>query len=91
MAALIPAGQPETILGRPVIELPDMPDIANGQFPIIFGDFSGYRIVDRLDIDVKVNPYLLMTNGVTRIHAVRRLGAGVLQPAKFRKLKMSAS
>jgi len=85
------AGQPETILGRPVIELPDMPDIANGQFPIIFGDFSGYRIVDRIDLSVLVNPYLLATNGITRIHATRRVGAGVIQAAKFRKLKMSAS
>lgn len=85
------AGQPETILGRPVIELPDMPDIASGAFPVIFGDFSGYRIVDRIGLSILVNPYLLATNGITRIHATRRVGGGVLQPAKFKKLKMSAS
>lgn len=85
------AGQPETILGRPVIELPDMPDVAADAFPIIFGDFSGYRIVDRLALSILVNPYLLATNGITRIHATRRVGAGVLQPAKFKKLKMATS
>jgi HK97 family phage major capsid protein len=85
------AGQPETILGRPVIELPDMPDIASGSFPIIFGDFSGYRIVDRLSLSILVNPYLLATNGITRIHATRRVGAGVLQAAKFKKLRMATS
>ncbi|WP_428428230.1 phage major capsid protein [Pararhizobium sp.] len=84
-------GQPETILGRPVIELPDMPDIANGSTPIVFGDFSGYRIVDRVGLSILVNPYLLATNGITRIHATRRVGGGVLQPAKFKKLKMSAA
>ena len=83
-------GQPETILGRPVIELPDMPDIAANQFPIIYGDFTGYRIVDRLGLSILVNPYLLATNGMTRIHATRRVGGGVLQAAKFKKLKMSA-
>jgi HK97 family phage major capsid protein len=83
------AGQPESILGRPVVEMPDMPDIAADAFPIIFGDFSGYRIVDRIALSILVNPYLLATNGITRIHATRRVGAGVLQPAKFKKLKMA--
>lgn len=85
------AGQPETILGRPVAEMVDMPDVAADAFPIIFGDFSGYRIVDRLSLSILVNPYLLATNGMTRIHATRRVGGGVIQPAKFRKLKMAAS
>jgi HK97 family phage major capsid protein len=82
-------GQPETVLGRPVIELPDMPDLAANQYPIIFGDFSGYRIVDRSGLSILVNPYLLATDGMTRIHATRRVGGGVLQAAKFKKLKMT--
>ncbi|MBB4064739.1 phage major capsid protein [Gellertiella hungarica] len=85
------AGQPETILGRPVVEMPDMPDVASDAFPIIFGDFSGYRIVDRLSLSILVNPYLLATNGLTRIHATRRVGGGVIQPAKFKRLKMATS
>lgn len=85
------AGQPETILGRPVLELPDMPDVAANAFPVIFGDFAGYRIVDRLAMSILVNPYLLATNGLTRIHASRRVGGGVIQAARFRKLKVAAS
>lgn len=85
------AGQPETILGRPVVEMLDMPDLASGTFPIAYGDFSGYRIVDRVGLSVLVNPYILATNGLTRIHATRRVGGGVLQAAKFRKLKMATS
>ncbi|GGO55239.1 phage major capsid protein, HK97 family [Roseovarius pacificus] len=85
------AGQPETILGRPVIEAVDMPDIASGAFPILYGDFSAYRIVDRLAMSILVNPYLLATKGLTRIHATRRVGGRVLQAARFRKLKMATS
>ncbi|MFD1341461.1 phage major capsid protein [Litorisediminicola beolgyonensis] len=85
------AGQPETILGRPVIEVVDMPDIASGAFPILYGDFSAYRIVDRLSMSILVNPYLLATKGLTRIHATRRVGGRVVQAARFRKLKMSTS
>ncbi|WP_297775627.1 phage major capsid protein [uncultured Roseovarius sp.] len=84
-------GQPETILGRPVIEAVDMPDIAPGAFPILYGDFSAYRIVDRLAMSMLVNPYLLATKGLTRIHATRRVGGRVIQAARFRKLKMSTT
>ncbi|MCX5513726.1 phage major capsid protein [Kaistia algarum] len=85
------AGQPETILGRPVVEMVDMDDIASGAFPVMYGDFSGYRVVDRLSLSILVNPYLLATKGVTRIHATRRVGGAVLQASKFRKLKMATS
>jgi HK97 family phage major capsid protein len=85
------AGQPEMILGRPVVEMVDMPDIAAGKYPVIFGDFSAYRIVDRVAMSILVNPYLLATSGMTRIHASRRVGGRVLQAARFRKIKMKAS
>lgn len=85
------AGQPETILGRPVVEMVDMPDLASGTYPIIYGDWSGYRIVDRVGLSTLVNPYIRATEGITRIHATRRVTGGVLQAAKFRKLKMATS
>ncbi len=84
------AGQPETVLGRPVVEAVDMPDVAANATPILFGDFStAYRIVDRVALSILVNPYILATNGITRIHATRRVGAGVVQPKALRKLKMA--
>ncbi|EYD71589.1 Phage major capsid protein [Rubellimicrobium mesophilum DSM 19309] len=83
------AGLPETLLGRPIVEMVDMPDVATGAVPIIFGDWSGYRIVDRVGLSVLVNPYIRATDGITRMHATRRVGGRVLQAAKFRKLKMA--
>ncbi|MFG1374682.1 phage major capsid protein [Xanthobacter oligotrophicus] len=86
------ADTPETILGRPVVEAVDMPAVAADTFPVLFGDFAtGYRIVDRLALSILVNPYIRATDGVTRIHATRRVGAGVVQPGALRKLKMSVS
>ena len=86
------AGQPETILGRPVVEVPDMDDVGSGTTPIAFGDIAtAYRIVDRLDMSVLVNPYLLATKGITRIHATRRVGGAVVQPAAIKKIKCATS
>ncbi|WP_029042572.1 phage major capsid protein [Cucumibacter marinus] len=85
----IAVGQPETILGRPVVEAVDMPDIEDDAYPIMFGDFGrAYRIIDRLAMSVLVNPYLLATKGLTRIHATRRVGGRVIQPSAIRKFRM---
>ncbi len=85
------AGQPETLLGKPVLEMVDLPDIGDGNFPIIFGDFSAYRIADRLALSILSDPYTQARKGVTRIHATRRTGGRVLQAARFRKLKTATS
>lgn len=86
------AGAPETILGRPVVEAEHMPDVASAAFPIAFGDFkTAYRIYDRVDLSIFVNPYKLASTRQTIFHAFRRVGAGVVQPKAFRKLKMATS
>lgn len=85
------AGQPETLLGRPVIEVPDMDDPGEFGTAIVFGDIStAYRIVDRVGLSILVNPYLRATEGITRIHATRRVGARVVQPAALRKITVTA-
>jgi HK97 family phage major capsid protein len=85
-------GQPPTLLGRPVIEAPDMPDIAADAFPIAYGDFgAGYRILDRIGLSVLRDPYTQQTNGIVRFHARRRVGAGVVRPEAIRKLRMATS
>lgn len=86
------AGQPETILGRPVVEMKDMPDIASNAFPVMFGDFkAGYRIYDRVELAMKEDPYTQATNGMVRFHARKRVGAAVVRPDVFRKLRMAAA
>jgi HK97 family phage major capsid protein/HK97 family phage prohead protease len=84
-------GAPPTLLGRPVIEAIDMPDIASGSFPILFGDFkSGYRIYDRVSLALLRDPFTQATNSLVRFHARRRVGGDVIRPAALMKLKMAA-
>ena len=84
------AGQPETILGRPVVEAVDMPDVSGNAFPVMFGDIaSAYRIYDRVALSLLRDPYSIATTGQTRFHARRRVGAAVVRPEAIRKLKIS--
>lgn len=85
-------GQPETLLGRPVAEAVDMPDVAGDAFPIAIGDFmSAYRIYDRQVMSVLRDPYSMATKGLVRFHARRRVGGGVLKAEALRKLKIATS
>lgn len=83
------AGQPDRLYGYPVIEMPDMDDIGAGKEPILFGDPTGYRIVDRSSLSILVDPFSRALFQETRLHATKRVGARVLMGAKFRKLKIA--
>jgi HK97 family phage major capsid protein/HK97 family phage prohead protease len=86
----ITAGGASTLLGRPIVEVPDMDDIGAGKFPILFGDMSGYRIVDRASLETLRDPYTIKLKGQTRFHAWKRVGADVTHPDRFVKLKVAA-
>lgn len=84
------AGAPGTLLGRPVIEVPDMPGMASAAIPIMFGDvFSAYRIVDRVSLAIIRDPYTQAVNGMTRFHARRRVGGQVVKAEAIRSFLMS--
>lgn len=86
----ITAGGVSTLLGRPIVEMPDMDDIGANKYPILFGDLSGYRIVDRLGLSTLRDPYSLAGKGQVRFHARKRVGADVTHPDRFIKLKIAA-
>jgi HK97 family phage major capsid protein/HK97 family phage prohead protease len=85
----ISTGAPTTLLGRPIVEMPDMDDIGAGACPILFGDMQGYRIIDRVNLTTLRDPYSLATNGQVRFHARKRVGADVTHPDRFIKLRVA--
>lgn len=86
------AGQPETILGRPVIEDTTMDDVGAAAEPIVLGDFaSAYRIYDRVALSVMRDPYSVATKGLVRFHARRRVGGSVVLAEALRKIRCATS
>ncbi len=70
------AGEATTILGYPVTEIEDMPDIAANEAAIAFGDFKkGYLIVDRQGARVLRDPY--SAKPYVLFYTTKRVGGGV--------------
>lgn len=83
------AGQPPTLLGRPVYEAPDMPDPAPGATPIAFGDLaSGYLIADRIALEIARDDLTGWGTGLVKILARRRVGGRVVLGEALTKLKL---
>ncbi|WP_238381086.1 phage major capsid protein [Alkalilacustris brevis] len=80
-------GTPPRLLGRPVVEAPDMPDLESGEtpaedtFPIALGDWNtAYTIVDRIGVQIMRDDFTGADNGIVKMRARRRVGGRLLQP-----------
>ena len=83
-------GEAASLLGFPVTEMEDMPDIAADATPIAFGDFrKGYLIVDRQGARVLRDPY--SAKPYVLFYTTKRVGGGVQNFDAIKVLKMSAS
>jgi len=81
---------PSNINGVPYAILPDMPDIAAGTFPIIFGDFKNFMIGERKALTIVRDELTLASQGLVKYVFHRRVGAIVTKPEAFKKIKISA-
>ena len=86
------SGLPNTILGHPYVEAPDVADIGASAKSVIFGDFRrGYMIVDRVALSVLRDPYSQASSGNVRYIARRRVGGEVVLAEAMRVLAHPAS
>jgi HK97 family phage major capsid protein len=82
-------GQPSSLLGRPVVEVPGL---ALPQSPaaqcVAFGDWNqAYRIFDRVGLDILRDPYTRARNSIVAFHARRRVGGALVRPEAVRCLQ----
>jgi HK97 family phage major capsid protein len=82
-------GQPDRLLGYPLIEAEDMPDIAGGAFPIAFGNFkAGYLIAERNATTILRDPFT--NKPFVHFYATKRIGGQVLDSDAIKLLKIEA-
>ncbi|WP_370177314.1 phage major capsid protein [Alteriqipengyuania sp.] len=82
-------GQPDRLLGYPVVEAEDMPDIAADEYPIAFGNFRhGYLIAERSATQVLRDPF--SNKPFVHFYATKRIGGQVLDSAAIKLLRIEA-
>jgi len=83
-------GQPATLLGYPVVEAEDMPDIAAGSLSIAFGNFqAGYVISERSETSILRDPF--SNKPFVHFYAVKRIGGAVANSEAIKLMKFAAS
>lgn len=81
---------PSTFDGYPVVLCPDMPAIAAGAFPVIFGDMRrGYKIIDKPTVAMLRDPYT--SKGSVLFYTTKRVGGDVDRAEALIKLEIAAS
>ena len=80
--------QPDRLLGYPVVEAQDMPDISANAFPIAFGNFrAGYLIAERSATAILRDPFT--NKPFVNFYATKRIGGQVLDSDAIKLMKIS--
>ncbi len=84
------AGEAASLVGFPVVEAEDMPDIAANAMAIAFGDFrAGYLVVDRTGVRVLRDPY--SAKPYVLFYTTKRVGGGVQNFEAIKLVKFAVS
>ncbi|HEX4296589.1 MAG TPA: phage major capsid protein [Devosia sp.] len=79
-----------TLMGFPLVEAEDMPDIGADSLSIAFGDFKrGYLVVDRTGVNVLRDPYT--AKPYVLFYVTKRVGGGVQNFEAIKLLKFGTA
>ncbi len=84
------APAPREILGYPTIRDEFMPAIAANAYPIVFGDLTGYLVLDRVGFSLQRLSELYAETNITVLLARKRVGGMTVQPWRIKAQKVSA-
>ena len=80
-------GQPDVMRGRPIVVDEFVPDVAADAYPIVFGDLSGYIVLDRVGFSVQRLSELYAETNITLLLARKRIGGYLAEPYRVKVMK----
>src|SRR3546814_12938088 len=81
-------GQAATLLGYPVVEAEDIPDVAANSLSIAFGNFrAGYLIADRGETRILRDPF--SNKPFVTFYPTKRIGVSLLDSTAFPPMKFA--
>ncbi len=88
--ASLASGQPDMLLGYPVVEAEDMPDMAADSLSIAFGNFrTGYLIAERSATSILRDPFT--NKPFVHFYATKRVGGQVMNSEAIKLMQFSAT
>ncbi|HEY0043770.1 MAG TPA: phage major capsid protein [Allosphingosinicella sp.] len=82
------SGQPDTLLGYPLVEAEDMPDIAADSLSVAFGNFkAGYLIAERTETQILRDPFT--HKPFVHFYATKRVGGQVANSEAIKLMKFA--
>ena len=83
-------GQQAMLMGFPLVEAEEMPNVAADATPVAFGDFArGYLVVDRTGVRVLRDPY--SAKPYVLFYTTKRVGGGIQDFDAIKLLKFGES
>lgn len=83
------AGQPSTLAGYPVVDMPDMPNVAAAAIAALFGDMrETYLIIDRIGFRILRDPFT--NKPYVCFYCTKRVGGGVKNPDSMKAIVIGA-
>jgi HK97 family phage major capsid protein len=83
-------GSKASLMGFPLYDVEDMPDISAGSLSIAFGDFArGYLVVDRAGVTVLRDPYT--AKPYVLFYTTKRVGGGIQDFDAIKLMKFAVS
>jgi HK97 family phage major capsid protein len=84
------AGQPATLGGETIVEIPDMPAIAADAIAALYGNMEAtYLVVDRIGIRVLRDPFT--NKPFVHFYTTKRVGGGLFNPEPMRALQIGVA
>ena len=84
------AEQPATLLGYPVVEAEDMPDVAANALGIAFGNFRmGYLVAERTETQILRDPY--SNKPFVHFYATKRVGGALANSEAIKLMKFAVA
>jgi len=84
------AGQSASLMGFPIAEAEEMPDVAENALALAFGDFrAGYLVVDRAGVRILRDPY--SAKPYVLFYTTKRVGGGVQNFDAIKVVKFAAA
>ena len=83
-------GNPATLAGEQIVDIPDMPAVAANAIAALYGDMEEtYLVVDRVGIRVLRDPFT--NKPFVHFYTTKRVGGGVTNPEAMKALKIAVN